>query len=339
VQGGAEMGAYATAFPGGTTIDEAGAAALSEQYGFPVQATPGLSAAEMLDAAEQGALDVLWSSGGNFLEVLPDPHRVEHALARVPLRVHQDIIVSSQMLVDGDTVLLLPAATRYEQKGGGTETTTERRIAFSPEIRGPRPGVARSEWEIFGDVARRVDPERAGLATFESGEAIREEIARVVPSYAGIEQLEKTGDAVQWGGAHLCEGGEFPTPDGRGAFTAVAPVDTTLGPNRLRLSTRRGKQFNTIVFADRDPLTGARRDSVFVSAVDAERLGLRDGDRVMVRSDHGEMPAKAFVTEIAPGNVQVLFPEGNVLLPSGRREPLSHVPDYTAMVEVVPVSA
>jgi molybdopterin-dependent oxidoreductase alpha subunit len=339
VQGGAEMGAYATAFPGGTTIDEAGAATLSEQYGFPVAATPGLSAAEMLDAAEHGALDVLWSSGGNFLEVLPDPHRVERALARVPLRVHQDIIVSSQMLVDGEAVLLLPAATRYEQKGGGTETTTERRIAFSPEIRGPRPGVARSEWEIFGDVARRVDPERAELATFESGEAIRDEIARVVPSYAGIEQLEKTGDAVQWGGAHLCEGGAFPTPDGRGAFTAVAPVDTTLGPNRLRLSTRRGKQFNTIVFADRDPLTGAKRDSVFMSAVDAERLGLHDGDGVVVRSEHGEMAGKAFVTEIAPGNVQVLFPEGNVLVPSGKREPVSHVPDYTAIVEIVPVSS
>ena len=159
--------------------------------------------------------------------------------------------------------------------------------------------MARSEWEIFGDVARRVDPERAELATFESGEAIRDEIARVVPSYAGIEQLEKTGDAVQWGGAHLCEGGVFPTPDGRGAFTVVAPVDTTLGPNRLRLSTRRGKQFNTIVFAERDPLTGANRDSVFVSSADAERLGLHDGDGVVVRSEHGEMAGKAFVTDRA----------------------------------------
>ena len=31
-------------------------------------------------------------------------------------------------------MLLLPAKTRYEQEGGGTETTTERRIIFSPEI-------------------------------------------------------------------------------------------------------------------------------------------------------------------------------------------------------------
>ena len=96
--------------------------------------------------------------------MLPDPPEVEAALATVPLRVHQDIVVSSQMLVDpGDTVVLLPAATRYEQRDGGTQTSTERRIAFSPEIPGPRSGEARSEWEIFVDLARRVDPERARI--------------------------------------------------------------------------------------------------------------------------------------------------------------------------------
>ena len=51
--------------------------------------------------------------------------RVEAALGRVPLRVHQDIVLTSQMFVEGDDVILLPAATRYEQEGGGTSTTTE----------------------------------------------------------------------------------------------------------------------------------------------------------------------------------------------------------------------
>ena len=59
------------------------------------------------------------------------------------------------MLVDpGEVVVLLPAATRYEQVGGGTSTTTERRVAFSPEVPGPRVGEARSEWQIFADIAR-----------------------------------------------------------------------------------------------------------------------------------------------------------------------------------------
>ena len=86
--------------------------------------------------------------------------------------------------------MLLPAATRYEQEGGGTSTTTERRVAFSPEIPGPRVGDARSEWRIFGDLARRVRPEIADRFGCESGDAIRSEIARVVPAYAGIENLQ-----------------------------------------------------------------------------------------------------------------------------------------------------
>jgi predicted molibdopterin-dependent oxidoreductase YjgC len=292
----------------------------------------------MIETASRGGLDVLYSSGGNFLDVLPDPALVEDALQRMPVRVHQDIVVSSQMLVDpGDTVVLLPAATRYEQRDGGTQTTTERRILFSPEISGPRVGEARSEWEIFVEVAHRIDPSRAHLMRFESGAAIRDEIARVVPSYAGIERMNETGDQVQWGGERLCEsldGPQFATADGRARFTVVRPPPAATG-NGLRLSTRRGKQFNTMVHAEVDPLTGATRDSVFVSDVDADRLGLADGAQVLVRSRHGELQAHVHRAPLRPGNVQVFYPEGNVLLPGGRRD-RSGVPDYNTTVELVP---
>jgi molybdopterin-dependent oxidoreductase alpha subunit len=335
VQGGAEMGAYATALPGGVDVTAASAAKLAEQYGFPIGDRPGITAEEMVEVGGRGGLDVLYSSGGNFLEVLPDPTMVEDALARIPLRVHQDIVLSSQMLVDpGEIVVLLPAATRYEQRDGGTETTTERRIAFSPEIPGPRPGEVRSEWEIFVDLAARVDPERAHLVGFASGQEIRDEIARIVPTYSGVELLRTTGDAVQWGGTRLCEGGAFPTPDGRARFLAVAPSDPDVPEGSFILSTRRGKQFNTMVHAERDPLTGAMRDALFMARSDIAALGMRDGDHVVVRSHHGELEARLHASELRAGNVQVFFPEGNVLLRAGRRDPASGVPDYNAIVTV-----
>ncbi len=165
------MGCYATTFPGGGRDHRGiGRPRSSEQWGFAVPSTPGLTAAAMVDAARRGELDVLWSSGGNFLDVLPAPDVTRAALDRAPLRVHQDIVLTHQMLVDpGEIVVLLPAATRYEQEGGGTSTTTERRVAFSPEIPGPRVGEARSEWQIFADVARRVRPERATVFGCEIG--------------------------------------------------------------------------------------------------------------------------------------------------------------------------
>jgi predicted molibdopterin-dependent oxidoreductase YjgC len=318
-------------------IDETSAAALAETYGIPIGPRPGLDAEAMIEAAARGQLEVLYSSGGNLLDVLPDPTFVRDALERVPVRVHQDIVVSSQMLVDpGETVVLLPACTRYEQRGGGTETTTERRIIFSPEVPGPRIGEARSEWEIFADLGRRVRPERAHLLEFADGDAVRDEIAAVVPLYAGVEHLGRLGDAVQWGGTRLCADGKFPTADGRARFTAVAPAPRERAQGRFVLSTRRGKQFNTMVFAAVDPLTGASRDALLIAREDAERLGLPEGAPVLVRSEHGELAARLRVAPIRPGNVQVFFPEGNVLLPLGRRDPGSGVPDYNTEVEIRP---
>jgi molybdopterin-dependent oxidoreductase alpha subunit len=337
VQGGSEMGAYATSLPGGISIDEASAAALSETYGIPIGPRAGLTADAMVEAGARGKVEVLYSSGGNFLDVLPDPASVEDALERVPVRVHQDIVMSSQMLVDpGEVVVLLPACTRYEQPGGGTETTTERRVLFSPEIRGPRIAEARSEWEIFAELGRRVRPDRAHLLSFVDADAVRDEIARVVPAYGGVQHLQKLGDQVQWGGTRLCADGAFPTADGKARFTPVAPAPRERPSGRFVLSTRRGKQFNSMVFAEVDPLTGGRRDALFLAAKDAEALGVVEGTRVLVRSEHGEMDARVHVAPIRSGNVQVFFPEGNVLLPRGRLDPEAGVPDYNATVEILP---
>ena len=337
VQGGAEMGAYATAFPGGLPIDTASAAALEATYGFPVRAQRGRSAAEMVEAAGRGELEVLWSSGGNFLDTLPDPAAVRDALERVPLRVHVDIVVSSQMLVDGEEVLLLPAMTRYEQPGGGTETTTERRVAFSPEVEGPRIGEARAEWRIYLDLAAAVDPALAERLGCSDAQAIREEIARVVPAYEGIQGLSRTGDAIQVGGERLCDGWVFPTSDGKARFQPVVPREAQAPEGWFLLTTRRGKQFNSMVWKRRDPLTGADRDALFMAAEDIERLGLADGAAVLVRSGTGEVGARIKVSPIRPGNVQMFFPEANPLIEAGRRDPVALVPDYNALVEIVRV--
>ena len=336
VQGGAEMGCYATVYPGGLAINPSNAADLAAHWGFAVPTSRGLDASEMVEGARRGDIEVLWSSGGNFLDVLPAPDITRTALARTPLRVHQDIVLTHQMLVDpGETVVLLPVATRYEQEGGGTSTTTERRVAFSPELDGPRVGEARSEYAIFLDVARRVDPDRAVAIGCESAQAIREEIARVVPAYAGIETLRETGDAIQVGGERLCTDGVFPTADGRARFSVVVPTTIDVPPGRYLLSTRRGKQFNSMVWKDVDPLTGAPRDALLLSEADAAAIGVGSGDALLVRSPHGEMRARAHLAPMRRGNVQAFFPEANVLLAPNRRDPISGVPDYNAVVEVV----
>jgi molybdopterin-dependent oxidoreductase alpha subunit len=333
VQGGAEMGAYATAFPGGITVSEESALELSTLWGFAVPSTPGITAPEMVLSAERDELDVLYLDGSNFLDVMPDPQRVEAALSRVPLRVHQDIVLTSQMFIDGDDVILLPAATRYEQEGGGTSTTTERQIAFSPEIVSA-PGEARSEWRIFSDIAMRMNPALTPHFSWTDNKALRAEIAQVVPMYAGIETLSKTHDAIQYGGRHLCEGGEFPLPGGRARFTILAVSPPTVPEGSFFLSTRRGKQFNSMIFNEIDPLTGATRDAVYIDSRDAAVLKVVQGDRVLVRSDVGSMNARVKIVALPSRSVQVHWPEGNVLIDAGLNEDASRIPDYNAVVTI-----
>jgi molybdopterin-dependent oxidoreductase alpha subunit len=335
VQGGAEMGAYATSFPGGVPITAESARHLSEFWGFEVSGAPGLTAPEMVDAAHGGRLDVLISSGGNFTEVLPDPRYVRQALERVPLRAHLDIVLSAQMLVDpADTVVLLPAQTRYEMKGGVTETSTERRVIYSPEISGPRIEEARPEWEVFMALAQRARPDLAPLVQFSGTAEIREEISRLVPDYALVRTLQAEGDQFQYGGQVLCAGWKFPMPDGKARFSPVPLPHRDVPDGAFLVTTRRGRQFNSMVQGDRDGHTGADRDAVFINGDDARELGARDGTAVLLRSESGELAGRARVAPVARGTLQVHWPEGEVLLDRARRDRASGIPDYTAVVGV-----
>ena len=335
VQGGAEMGAYSTAFPGGLPINAQNARQLSQLWGFEVPATRGLTGPEMVDAAHAGKLDALFSVGGNFLDVLPEPEHVREALSRVPLRVHLDIVLSSQMLVDPkEAVLVLPAATRYETEGGVTETSTERRVIFSPEIPGPRIAEARPEWQVFTELAKRVRPELAKELELDGTAAIRAEIARAIPYYEGIQRLEKAGDQFQYGGPHLCSGWKFPTEDGKAHFSAVRLPRRHIPNHSFVMTTRRGKQFNSMVQEETDALTGASREAIFISASDAERLGIRAGQPVLVRNSRGQMRGRAFICEIKPGNLEAHWPESAALLDRGRRSPTAGIPDYNAIVQL-----
>jgi len=162
---------------------------------------------------------------------------------------------------------------------------------------------------------------------------IRNEIERVCPTYKGIAEMRKKGDNFQYGGRRLLED-RFLTPDGKGHFSPIDLPEEQIPEGRFFLATRRGKQFNSIVLSDYDPLTGAHRDDILMSAEDAGRLGLRQGDAITLRNEHGELRGRVRIDRIKSGCLQAHWPEANVLIPAGRLDP-SGVPDYNAVVEVV----
>lgn len=339
VQGGAEMGCVpSTVGMGNPVSDPDVRERVGERWGFEIPDRPGLSATASLDAMARGEIDALWSTGGNFLETLPDPGYVRKALDRVPVKIFQDVVTNPMMLLEpADVNLVFPAATRYETPGGITETNTERRVIFSPEIPGRRIGEARPEWEPPVEVARRVDPLREHLLPWSGTADIREDIAGTIEAYGPIAGLSEKGDHFQWGGPYLCAGYRFNTPDGKANFRVGRIPDLEVPEDRFIVSTRRGKQFNSMVWHDEDPLTGAGRDAVFVSRKDADRLGLEEDDPVLLRSETGQLEGRVRISRIRRGNLQVHWPEGNVLIATGRVDPSCGEPDFNAVCELVPL--
>jgi molybdopterin-dependent oxidoreductase alpha subunit len=337
VQGGGECGVDPDKYPGGFEVaNEADRRRFEELWGAPLPAWKGHRTLQMLEAAHAGDVDFLYSLGGNLLETMPDRVFMDEALGRVKLRVHQDIVLNTSSLLSGATVLLLPAQTRYETPGGGTSTSTERRIRFSPEIAGPRIAEAWPEWRIPVEVARAARPALAPRLAWRGTPEIRAEMGRAMPTYAGIETLEREGQSLQWGGERLFTDGFTRMPGGRARFSAVPLPETGIPAGKFHLSTRRGKQFNSMTHEDRDYVMGAttRRD-VLMSPADAAGLGIADGAEIVLRSEAGEWTGVARLAPMKARHLQAYWPEINALI-SRTFDPVSGTPDYNAVVSVEP---
>jgi anaerobic selenocysteine-containing dehydrogenase len=102
----------------------------------------------------------------------------------------------------------------------------------------------------------------------------------------------------------------------------------------LRLMTIRSEgQFNTVVYEDYDLYRGVdRRDVILLHPDDITLLGLKDDQRVTVRSNTGEMPGilvKSF-DQIRAGNAAMYYPESNVLVPK-HADPHSKTPAFKSI--------
>ncbi len=336
VQGGGECGVDPGKFCGGFPLNDENCRRFEQLWGArDLPRNPGLRTFEMLHAAHAGKLDVLYNIGGNLLHTMPDTGFMRVALERVKCRVHQDIVFNESTLLDpGEVVVVLPARTRYEQEGGGTSTSTERRVRFSPEIPGPRIGEAKSEWRILAEFGAVVRPEYSGAFAYRDGQDIRNEMDEAMPVYRGIKNLTQEGQHLQWGGPFLLEGGVCPgMPDGRAAFTPVPLPESDIPAGRFMLMTRRGKQFNSIVQKTHDSLTDGRREDLFFNTDDARLLQLGEGDRVRLRNEIGTLDGVCRIRRMAGRCIAAYWPEANVLI-SRRMDEVSGEPDYNALVTV-----
>jgi formate dehydrogenase major subunit len=229
----------------------------------------------------------------------------------------------------------------------------ERRISrVRAAVPAPSPDC-KPDWQPLVDLARVLG--HGDAFRFDCAEDIWEEIRRVWPAGAGITypRLEKHG--LQWPcpttdhpGSSVLHQSEFSASIGK--RTALASIEWEPTPEHtdaefpFLLNTGRTlAQFNAATMTSR---TRNREiyptDLLEIHPDDARRLGIRSGDRVRIRSRHGQTVLPAIVTDVVKsGELYTTFhdPRARVNELTGRgRDNRVSTPEYkVTAVAIAPV--
>lgn len=291
---------------------------LKELYGITIPENPGQDTYASMVAASQGKIRSAVLLGGNLYASNPDSNWASQALRNIPHTLSITTKLNEGHIHGrGKTAIIVPVLARDEES---QSTTQESMFNFVRLSDGGTPAVAgemRSEVEVITSLAEKILPQgKFNWSSLRSHRHLREEIGKVVPGYGAMSEIDKTKEEFQIDGRTFHEP-RFATPEGKAKFH-VTPLPTfRVQENEFRLMTLRSEgQFNSVVYEEEDLYRGnTRRDVVMLSEDDAKRLGLIEGDRVLVTTETGSLEVSAAIADIRPGNLAMYYPEANTLVP------------------------
>jgi len=336
VQGACDMGCAPNVFPGYQPVtDPKVRRKFEEAWGCSLPEEPGLTLVEFFQKALEGEIKAFYIVGMDPAFSVADASKVWKALEAAEFVVFQEIFLTESAKF---AQVVLPAASFAEKDG--TFTNLERRVQRIRKAIEPI-GESKPDWWITCQIAKRMG---AKGFDYSHPSEIMEEIARLTPSFAGIsfERLEEGG--IQW----PCYGPDHPgtqtlyidrflTPSGKGRFTPLKyrpPAERPDDQYPLVLTTGRSLyHFHLAMTSKVEGLLALHpEERVWINPLDAERLNIRDGDKVKVSSRRGEVEARAKVTDrVRPGVVFMTFHFYDVptnVLTAQNLDPVAKTPEY-----------
>ncbi|MEM9158076.1 MAG: nitrate reductase [Verrucomicrobiota bacterium] len=277
---------------------------------------------QIVQGIEDGDIKGLWIIATNSAHSWIGQKRFCEAVKKLDFLVVQDMYHSTETALLAD--LVLPAAGWGEREG--TYINSERRIGRTRKVR-KAPGQALSDFNIF-----RILAEYWGcgsmFAKWDSPESVFKILAQLtkgrpcdVSGITSYEMLEKKG-GIQWPypednpderqERRLFEDGKFYHPNGKAKLLFEEPKvlpETTCATYPMVLLTGRGtsSQWHTQTRTGKSEVLRKlypKNVYVEISPVDAERLGVKKGERLRLLSRRAEVFAAAYVTPtVKPGQV------------------------------------
>ncbi len=304
---------------------------LETHLGVTLPRSPGLDTMGCMVAADEGRMKTAFCLGGNLHGSNPDTAFAARALSRLEMVAYLNTTLNTTHAHGlARETLILPVLARDEEPQPTTQESMFNFVRLSDG--GPsRQPEARGETEVITELAHRVLGKRP-LDWQALGKLchVREIIAKVVPGWEQVADIERTKQEFTIPGRVL-HTPTFPTPSGKAKFAALDLPPREEG--ELRLMTIRSEgQFNTVVYEEEDIYRGqTRRDVILLHRDDIRRLGLRENQRVAVRSEAGVLhgiAVRAF--DVRPGNAVMYFPEANTLVPRAV-DPQSKTPAFKSV--------
>ncbi len=347
VQGACDMGGLPNVYPAYQVVTNPESRRKFETaWGVPLPDKVGLTATEMIPGVLQDKIHALYILGEDPATSDPDSGHVRKCLDGVDFLVLQEIFPSeTSQFAD----VLLPGVTFAEKEG--TFTNTERRVQLVRKAIEPL-GQAHPDWQIITDLAnlmlaagerQPVDGTHAGWQ-YQTPANILSEICALTPSYAGISyaRLEK-GERLQWPvpnsdhpGTPILHINKFARGVGKFApLEDIPPAEIPDDDYPMLLSTGRVLyHWHGGSMTRRSAGLSAiyNQALVEVNPEDANRLGLKNQDRLRVTSRRGAIEAEAWITDRVPLGVVYAnfhFPDSSANeLTIAALDPIAKIPEY-----------
>ncbi len=344
VQGACDMGSFPHEFPGYRHVSEDAARAVYEaEWGVALEREPGLRIPNMINAAIAGQFRAIYIQGEDLVHSDPNTQHIVDGLKQMQCVIVQDIFLNETARY---AHVFLPGSSFLEKDG--TFTNAERRINRVRKVLEPLPGKA--DWETTCALSQALG---FPMRYTHPGE-IMDEIARTVPTFAGVSyrRLDELG-SIQWPCNEQAPAG---TPvmhverivRGLGKFMLTGFVPTEERSTRkfpLLLTTGRIlSQYNVGTQTRRTANSlWASEDVLEIHPHDAEQRGIRDGERVQVKSRIGQTRLRArFSDRVQPGVIYTTFhfaETGANVVTTEFADWATECPEYkVTAVEVVPLT-
>jgi molybdopterin-dependent oxidoreductase alpha subunit len=261
---------------------------MEEVFGVTFPEEKGLDTMACLKRAEAGEVDAAVIMGGNLWAATPDTAFSSRAMGAVGFKLFLTTTLNQghvHGLGDGE-VLILPVTARDEEWEPTTQESMFNYVRLS-DGGIERISTVRPESWILGQIGERLLPESPiDFEAFSGHAKLRDAIAAIVP---GMEELADIDVAkrefhIRNRVLHVPE---FGTLDGKAHFV-VTPIPRLEKGKLMLASVRSEGQFNSIIYEETDSYRGkAGRYSVFLNLEDMAARGLREGQKVQVRSAVG----------------------------------------------------